>query len=86
MAGHCPGTGAQGHDAFEILGLILLVRHLSAVAIQLVLAGPPAGGIYGSDDAVHAVRGQKAILDALAQAVGVDRVAKVFVAVAGFLA
>ena len=35
---------------------------------------------------MHAVRCQKAILDALAQAVGVDRVAEVIVAVAGFLA
>jgi len=76
------GARTQRDDALEILGLVLVVRHRAAEAVEFVLGRPPAGGIHRGDDAMHAIRREKAILDALAQAIGVDRVAEVFVAVA----
>ena len=76
------GAGPQGDDALEVLGLVFLVGDVAAVAVQLVLARPPAGGVPLGDDPVHAVGGEEAVLDALAQAVLVDRVAEVEVGVA----
>ena len=86
MAGDGLGAGAQGHDALEVLGLVFLVGDRAAVAVEVVRARPPAGGVPLGDDAVHAVGGEEAVLDALAQAVLVDRVAEVEIGVAVVLA
>ena len=86
VAGHGPGAGTQCNDALEVLGLVFVVGHLAAKAVELVLAGPPARCVHGGDDAVHAVGCKKAVLYALTQAVGIDGVAEVFVAVARFFA
>ena len=85
MTRHCPRARTQRDDALEILGQVFLVGHFTAIAVQFILAGPPAGGIHRGDDAVNPVRRQESVLDALAQAVGIDRIAEVLVAVAGFL-
>ena len=50
------------------------------------MAGPPAGGVPRGDDAMDAVGGEEAVVDALPQAVGVERVAEVAVGVAVVLA
>ena len=86
VSGNRLGARTQRDDALEVLGLVFVVRHRAAKAVQFVLGRTPASGIHGGYDAMHAIRREKAILDALAQAVGVDRVAEVIVAVAGFLA
>ena len=84
--GEVPGdglrAGAKRDDALEILGLVFIVRDLPAVAVEFVLARPPAGGIPLGDDAMHAVRREEAVVDALAQTVFVDRIAEVEVGVA----
>ena len=59
------GAGAQGDDALEVLGLVFVVGDLAAVAVELALARPPAGGVAGRDDAVHAVGREEAVVDAL---------------------
>ena len=71
------GAGTQGDDPLEVLGVVFVVGDLAAVAVELALARPPAGGVHVGDDAVDAVGGEEAVVDALAQAVGVDRVAEV---------
>ena len=82
MPGDGLGTGAQGNDPFEILGLILVVRNDPAVAVQIVLAGTPAGGVPFGNDTMHPVGRQKAVIDALPEAVFVERVAEVQIGVA----
>ena len=86
VAGDGLRAGAQGDDALEILGLVFIVGDRAAVAVELVLARPPAGGVPLGDDAMHAVGREKAVVDALAQAVFVDRVAEIDVGVAVVLA
>ena len=39
------GAGPQRDDALEVLGLVLLVGDLAAVAVELALARAPAGGV-----------------------------------------
>ena len=80
-AGDGFGAGAEGDDPLEILGLVLLVGDLPPVAVQLAPARSPAERVVGRDDAVDAVGGEEAVLDALAQGIGVDGVAEVGVSV-----
>ena len=75
------GAGLQRNDPLEVGRLVNLVGNLPAVAVDVALAGPPAGRVPLGDDPMHAVRGQEAVVDALPQAVGVDRVAEVAVGV-----
>ena len=82
MPGDRLGAGAQRNDPLEILGLVFVVGDLPAVAVEFVLARPPAGGVPVGDDAMHAVGRQEAVVDALPQAVGVNRVAEIEVGVA----
>ncbi len=80
------GAGAQRDDPLEILGLVFVVGDRAAVAVEFVLARPPAGRIPFGDDAMHAVRREEAVVDALPQAVFVDRIAEIAVGVAVVLA
>ena len=73
VAGDGMGAGAERDDFLEVLGLVLLIGNGSAVAVQLAGGRPPAGRVEAGDDAVNAVGGQEAVVDALSQAVGVDR-------------
>ena len=61
---------------------VFVVGDRPAVAIKLVLARPPAGGVPFGDDAMHAIGREEAVVDALPQAVLVDRIAEVEVGVA----
>ena len=83
---YCLGARAQRDHPLEILGLVLAVRNLPAMAVELPLRWPPACRVHVRDHPMHAVRGQKAVLDALLQAVGVDRIPEVVVGVPRFLA
>ena len=80
------GAGAQCHPALKIGGRINFVGNFPAVAVQVILAGAPTGGVPLRDDAVYPVRGQEAVVNALPQAVGVLRVAKIQVGVAVLVA
>src|SRR5205807_500820 len=81
VPGHGLGPGTQRDDALEVAGVVFLVGNLPAEAVHVALAGPPAGGVPGRDYAVDAVRGEEAVVDALAQAVGVDRIPEIVVGV-----
>ena len=76
------GAGFERDGAFEINCLIFIVRDFSTVAIEVALAWTPAGGIPLGHDAMHPVGRKKAVLDSLAQAVGVYRVAEISIRVA----
>ena len=45
VAGDRLGARAQGDDALEVLGLIFVVGDRAPVAVEFVLARPPAGGV-----------------------------------------
>lgn len=75
-------AGTQGHHPLEILGLVLVVRDRSSVAVEIARAGAPAGGVVGRDNPVDAVGREETIVYALAQAVGVDRIPEVAIGVA----
>ncbi len=78
--GFRPGT--QRDRLLEILGLVFIVRDGAAVAVQFILARPPAGRVPLADDPVDAVGGEETILDSLPQRILIDRVAEVEVGVA----
>ena len=80
------GAGAQGDAALEVGGGVNLVRDFAAVAVEIVFAGAPAGGVPLGDDAVDAVGGEETVVDALLEAVGIDRVAEVEIGVAVLVA
>jgi len=63
VPGNGLGTGLQGDNPLEVLGLILIVRYLPAIAIQLSLAGTPTCRIEVSDNAVDPVGSQEAVID-----------------------
>ena len=86
VAGDGFGAGSERDDALEVGRLIFVVGNLAAVAVEVAFARAPAGGIPFGDDAVNAIGGEEAVVDALAQAVGVDRIAEVEVGVAVFVA
>ncbi len=75
-------TCAQRHHAFEVVGLVFVVGNRAPVAIKLIFAGPPSRRIPFGDHAMHAIGCEKAVFDALPQAVFVDRIAEVKVSVA----
>ena len=76
-----PGPGLQRDHALEFGGVVFGIRDFPAVPVQLALVRPPAGGVVIGDHAVDPIRGEKAVRDALGQAVLVDRVAEVIVGV-----
>ena len=82
VAGDGLGAGAQGDDALEVGGGVYLVGNCAAVAVEVVLARAPAGGIPLGDDAMDAVGSEETVVNALLEAVGIDRVAEVEVGVA----
>ncbi len=79
-------AGAQSDEALEIGGAIFLVGDGAAIAVEVILARPPAGRVPLGDDAMDAVRREEAVVNALAQAVGINRVAEVEVGIAVLIA
>ena len=71
------GARAQRETALEVRRVIFLVGNLAAQLVEFALGRPPAGRVRGCDDAMHAVGREEAVVDALAQAVLVDRVAEI---------
>jgi hypothetical protein len=65
-AGDGVGAGLQRDDLLEVVRVVLLVGDLAAVAVEIALARAPAGRVPLGDDAVDAVRGEEAVVDALA--------------------
>ena len=79
------GAGAKRHDPFKILGAVFPVRDFPPVAVKLALGRSPAARVHGGNYSMHAVGGEKAVLDPLLEAVGVERFPKVAVSVAVIL-
>src|SRR5688572_3448578 len=75
-------TRTERDDALEIPSLVLLIGDRAAVAVELVLAGPPAGSVPVGDDAVDSIRSEETVLDSLPQTVLVDGVAEIEVCIA----
>ena len=82
VAGDRLGSRAQRDDPLEILRPVFIIRDGAAVAVEFVLARPPPGSIPFGDDAMHPVGSKKAVVDALPQAVFVNRIAEIAVGVA----
>ncbi|MCX7818019.1 MAG: hypothetical protein N2652_02235 [Kiritimatiellae bacterium] len=80
------GAGAEGDDFFEVGRLGFPVWNRAAVAVKFTFRRPPSGGIHVGADAVHPIRREEAVFDALWQAVGVSRRAEILGAFAVVLA
>ena len=76
------GAGTQRHAALEIGGGVNLVGYLPPVTVEVVLAGPPASGVPLRDDAMHAIWRKEAVIDPLPEAVLINWITKIEVAVA----
>jgi hypothetical protein len=81
MAGDRPGAARMGKIPLEIGRLVDPVGDLLATQVALARSRPIARGIDLGDHAMHTVRGQEAVIDALAQTVGVDRVPEIAIRV-----
>ena len=86
MAGDGVGAGAKRNEPFKILGAVFPVRDFPPVAVKLPLGRSPAARVHGGNHSMHAVGGEKAVLDPLLEAVGVERFPEVAVGVAVILA
>src|SRR5437764_1292488 len=75
MVGNGLGPLAQCHYAFEVTGFVEFVGNLAAVAVLVFAAGTPAGGIIGRDYPMNTIRSEESILNALAKAIAIDRIA-----------
>src|SRR5881396_160501 len=84
----CNGLGPleQSNFSFEVRRSVNLIWNATPIAINIVFARPPTRRIPQSDDTVDSIWREKAVLDALPQTVLVNRIAKVKVRVAGFIA
>src|SRR5207237_524001 len=80
------GSRPKCNDALEVLGLILVVRNWSAVAIDFVSTRAPAGRVPFCDHPMDAIRREEAVVNALPQAVLVDRVSEVQIRVSVVIA
>lgn len=88
VPGDCVRASLKRYAArpLEVLGVVKGIWDLPAMGILLPLVRPPAGGVVGGQDAVDAIGSEEAVLDALLEAVGVERVAEVQVGIAVILA
>src|SRR3990172_9086037 len=75
------GAGFKSNDPLKLLGAVYSVGDLPPVPVQFALAWAPAGRVHRGDDSMDSIGGEKAVLDALPKAVGVERVAEVTVCV-----
>src|ERR1700683_2410816 len=73
---------AQRNHLLKILGLIFVVGNCAAEPVKFIPAWSPAGGVPLRDDAMNAVRRKETVVDTLPQAVFVDGVPKIEVAIA----
>jgi len=86
MMGDSLGSGSKSDDAFEVLGLILVVGNLAAETVEITLAGAPPSGIPTADDAVDSIRSEETVLDPLSKTVLVERIPKIAIGIAIVLA
>src|SRR5262245_51062164 len=86
MPGDSLCAGAQGDTSFEIAGGINLVGNLPPVTVEVLLARAPARGVPLRHDAVDAIRCEETVINALLEAVLIDRVAEIQIGVAVLIA
>src|SRR5665213_825005 len=77
VGGNRFGARPQRDHPLEVLRLVFVVGDRPAIAIEFVPAWPPPGGIPFRNDAMHAIGCQEAVVDALPQAVLIDRIAEI---------
>src|ERR1700730_1198488 len=85
MAGDCLSACSKGYNSLEILGRVLVIGNRPSVAVKLVFVGTPAGRIPSADYAMDAIRSEKAIVNALPQAVLIDRATEVIEGIPGLI-
>jgi hypothetical protein len=78
-------TRLERDGALEIDGLILAVGYRPPIAIEVALAGTPAGCVPLGHDTVNPIGREKSVFDTLAQTVGVNWIAEVTVSIAVIL-
>src|SRR6266702_3731931 len=76
-----PGTLAQRYFALKLRCLVLLFGYDTTITVTCARIRTPASYIVAGHDAVHMVRCQEAVINALAEAVGVDGIAEVAVGI-----
>ena len=81
IPGNRLGARFQSDNTLEILRAVFAVGNFSPIPVEFSLCRPPAGGVHGRDDPMHTIRRQEAVIDALLQAVGVERIAEISVGV-----
>ncbi len=74
-------AGEQRNQPLEILCPIQIRRYLAPETVQHTRVNLQSAGIHIRDDAIHPVGRQETIFNALPQAVGVNRVAKIIIGV-----
>src|SRR5258705_10039666 len=74
-------ASAKGNNPLEVLSLIFVVRNLAAIPIKVSLAWPPTSRIAFGDDPMHAVGRKESVINALAQAVFINRISEILVGV-----
>src|SRR5258707_7878651 len=75
-------SGAKCDGSLEILGLIFIIRDWPSEAVNLIPTRSPARSVPLSDDPMDAVGRKESIVDALPQAVFVNRISKKEVSIA----
>src|SRR5438445_7392888 len=79
---NCFGTRQERDFALKILGGVFGIWNLAAQAVSLASVWPPAHGVRAGDDAMDTVGREETIVDALPQAIRVERIAEVDVGIA----
>jgi hypothetical protein len=82
MPGDGFGSLEQSDLSLKIRCAVKFVGDTATVAVNVFLARPPAGRVPLCDNAMHAIRCEEAVINALPQAVGVNGIAEIEVGVA----
>ncbi len=85
MPGDCVCSRKHGNRSLKIIRMIFLIWDHSPKTIEVGLAGSPAHRIPFGHYAMHAIRGQKTVVNALPQAVFVEWIAEVQIGVSVFI-
>src|SRR6266581_8289439 len=81
VASDGPGTLAQSNFTFKLRRLVLLFRYDTPIKVTCARSRTPASYVVAGHDAMHMVGCQEAVINALAEAVGVDGIAEVAVGI-----
>src|SRR5687767_14145620 len=81
MTGDSLGTLSERNIVFKVLRCVFLVGDDTPVSVKLSLCGSPAHCVKVGNNSMYRVRRKKPVLNALFEAVLIDRVAKMGVGI-----